>query len=209
MTARTLLPEQLLQAFRVASSMPALENRWYGPLDKVLNLLFGESHYIIWPQASPSKGLLQWVNFLVSGHRSIHGIAPNAFSPLMILEVKDVKLLDISLHREHADNQIRNRFYTVTPDCQLARLYGLSFFGSRFRIYHLDLTGSALAQVQPPASLCKVSCSLHGCLQHDWAFDLVTEEGYCVFLKVVEDVKLMEEYAYQQALQWQLSCNIS
>ena len=180
----TLLPEQLLQAFHVVSSMPALKNHWYGPLDKLLDLLFGESHYIIWPQASPSKGSLQQVNFLVSGHRSIHGIAPNVFSPVMILEIKDIKLLDISLHHQHADNQIHDRFYTVTPGCQLARLYGLSFFRSRFCIYHLDLTGSVLVQVQLPATLCKVSCGLHGGLQDDWAFNLVTEKGYRVFLKM-------------------------
>lgn len=106
-----------------------LENRYYGPYDKLLNYCFGDSfQYFAALQSPPSDPTLRdTVVCLV--------VFDANRRPVFIAEIKDDACAHKADLRYSADDQIRRRYDAMLGDCPLPRLWGLSLLGTSLRVY--------------------------------------------------------------------------
>ncbi|KZT11627.1 uncharacterized protein LAESUDRAFT_720878 [Laetiporus sulphureus 93-53] len=99
----TSWPPGLLTIFDHCRNRPtALENRYYGPFDKLLNYCFGSSFdFYVAPQNPPTKLSRDSIVFLVVRDRND--------KPVLLVEIKDDGWAQKAELRYRADIQMRER----------------------------------------------------------------------------------------------------
>ena len=129
----TAWPQGLRTIFDICRQQrEPLENRYYGPYDKLLNYCFGDSfQYFVAPQSPPSdltlRDTVDFVVFLVVFNANRR--------PVLFAEIKDDGWAHRAGFRFNADDQIRRRYDMMLPNCPLPRLWGLSLLGTSLRVY--------------------------------------------------------------------------
>ncbi|KAF9778251.1 hypothetical protein BJ322DRAFT_507481 [Thelephora terrestris] len=139
-------PAGLLTIFEICRNKnKPLENRYYGPYDKLLNYCFGDSFtFFVAPQkyfdedAVRDDGLDFIVFFIVFDADR---------RPVLMAGIKDDSWAGNASRRLQADEQLRDRYDIMFDTCALPRLWGLSLLGTSVRVYHGDV---ATRDVTPP-----------------------------------------------------------
>ena len=122
----TTWPAGLVTIFNVCrQELQPLENRYYGPYNKLLTYCFGPDsfEFFVAPQSPPSefspRDTVGFIVFLIvfDAHRR----------PVLIAEIKDDAWTRKPDLRFKADDQMRQRYDFILADCPL---WGLSLLGT-------------------------------------------------------------------------------
>lgn len=149
-------PPALLDIFETCRHQHiALEARYYGPYDALLNYLTSRVAYRFEffiapaPQCIPNTiDQNQLVDFVVCLRDRDGPHANLEQKPVIIVEVKDDQSANSATLRLQADEQIRIRFHQMLPNCPIPRLYGISFLGTSMRVYCGDTaTGDVIPEL--------------------------------------------------------------
>ena len=179
-------PAGLLTIFEICRrQLQPLENRYYGPYNKLLTYCFGPDsfEYFVAPQnpssASSPRDTIDFVVFLVvfDAHRR----------PVLIAEIKDDSWVDRADLRFNADDQMRQRYDAMLADCPIPRLWGLSLLGTSLRVYSGDVHSGALQpefEDRPSHSHTLPRDFLAG----SWSMDILSQEGFAKMREIVGDI---------------------
>ncbi|KAF8163853.1 hypothetical protein B0H34DRAFT_341389 [Crassisporium funariophilum] len=165
--------------------MQPLENRYYGPYNKLLTYCFDPDsfEYFVAPQSPPSASsppdTIDFVVFLVvfDAHRR----------PVLIAEIKDDSWVDRADLRLKADVQMRQCYDAMLADCPLPYLWGLSLLGTSLRVYRGDVQSRAVQprfEDRPSHSHTLPPDFLAG----SWSIDILSEEGFAKMQEIVGDI---------------------
>ncbi|KAJ6524279.1 hypothetical protein DFH09DRAFT_1189771 [Mycena vulgaris] len=177
-------PPRLVTIFEISRKFHgSLENRYYGPYDKMLNYCFGEGFdFIVAPQAPPADDTRKTVNFIVY----ILVLDKNRF-PVLIVEVEDDSHRAIPSTRDAADTKMRSRFDDLLYACPLPNLYGLSLLGTGMRVYTGD---TVTMEVNPPSIERPAGRALDSSfLVNQWDVDILSAEGFAKMKEIVGFIK--------------------
>ena len=181
----TAWPQGLRKIFDICRQQrEPLENRYYGPYDKLLNYCFGDSfQYFVAPQRPPSdltlRDTVDFVVFLV--------VFDANRRPVLIAEIKDDAWAHKSDLRYSADDQIRRRYDAMLGDCPLPRLWGLSLLGTSLRVY----CGIVATETIEPDFVPRPSPSRilpRHFLEGAWDIDILSPEGFNKMKEIITDV---------------------
>ena len=178
-------PPALLRIFEICRNKgKSLENRYYGPYNKLLSYCFGDSFdFFVAPQNPLSDGATgDTVDFVV------FFIVFDADSrPVLMAEIKDDNCTRNAHFRFEADKQLRRRYDATFDACPLPRLWGLSLLGTSLRIYRGDAATRAITPpyqgrpredyILPP-----------GFLEGEWNLDILSQEGFDKMKEIVVDI---------------------
>ena len=188
-TSDTEWPWKLKRVFEILKQRPtntAQESRYYSGYNKLLQHCFRDSlDYTIAPQAPPtaqreSVDLMVWLLVL-----------DEDLKPVLLVEVKDDSWLSRPATRERADAQMRERYEDVLADCPLTELYGISFIGTKMRVYTGDV---AMQEITPPHTpRPDANRTLpKGHLEGEWALDIFSPEGFAKMQEIVRFIRRKE-----------------
>jgi len=180
----TAWPQGLHTIFEICRQREPLENRYYGPYNKLLNYCFGDSfQYFVAPQSPPNDLLLHetvdFVVFLV--------VFDANRRPVLIAEIKDDGWAHRADLRYSADNQIRRRYDAMLGDCPLPCLWGLSLLGTSLRVY----CGTVATETIEPDFMPRPSPSRilpRQFLEGTWNIDIMSPEGFNKMKEIVTDI---------------------
>src|SRR5258708_7632743 len=166
-----------------------LENRYYGPYDKLLNYCFGDSfQYFVAPQRPPSGSnltLRDTVDFVTVVFLVVFDA--NDRRPVLIAEIKDDAWAHKADLRYSADDHIRRRYDALLGDCPLPRLWGLSLLGTSLRVY----CGTLATETIEPDFVPRPSPSRilpRHFLEGAWDIDILSPEGFNKMKEIITDV---------------------
>jgi len=162
-----------------------LENRYYGPYNKLLTYCFGPDtfEFFVAPQSPPSElsppDYFEYIVFLV--------VFDVQRRPVLLAEIKDDAWAIRPELRFKADDQIRQRYDSMLYDCPLPRLWGLSLLGTSLRVYCGDVVTRDLGPVfesrpSPGRTLPRKF------LGEAWNIDILSQEGFDKMKEVVGDI---------------------
>jgi hypothetical protein len=97
--------------------------------------------------------------------------------PVLLVEVKDDSWLSRLATRERADAQMRERYEDVLVDCPLTKLYGISFIGTKMRVYAGDVATEEITPPRMPPSYANRTLPKDH-LEGEWALDIFSPEGF-------------------------------
>ncbi|KAF9501146.1 hypothetical protein BDN71DRAFT_1439408 [Pleurotus eryngii] len=179
-------PAGLLKIFEVCRhELQPLENRYYGPYNKLLTYCFGPDsfEFFIAPQSPPSefspRDTVDFVVFLV--------VFDAQRRPVLIAEIKDDAWASKADLRFKADNQMRQRYDSMLNDCPLPHLWGLSLLGTSLRVYCGDVASGDVEPVfedRPSPGRILPRNFLEGV----WNIDILSPEGFEKMKEIVRDI---------------------
>ncbi|KAF8522640.1 hypothetical protein BU17DRAFT_44635 [Hysterangium stoloniferum] len=161
-----------------------VENRYYGPYDKLLNYCFGSNFtFYVAPQNPPTEKSRETVDFIV-----FIVVFDQNDRPVLIVEVKDDSWLEKAEYRYRADQQLRDRYRFMLHDCPTPRLWGLSLLGTAMRIYcgHKDASSVAPATILSPEPVDRILPA--DFLAREWDLDILSSEGFAKIKEIVTDI---------------------
>ena len=180
-------PAGLLTIFEICHhELQSLENRYYGPYNKLLTYCFNPDSfkYFVAPQnsqsASSSRDTIDFVVFSVFDSDAQR-------RPVLIVEIKDDSWADRADLRFNSDDQMRQRYDAMLADCPIPRLWGLSLLGTSLRVYCGDVYTGA---VQPEFEdrLSHSHTLPRDFLAGSWSMDILSEEGFAKMQEIVGDI---------------------
>jgi hypothetical protein len=177
-------PAGLLNIFEICRKVNSpLENRYYGPYDKLINYCFGDSFtFFVAPQHPPDNATKESIDFIV-----FLVVFDTLRRPVLIAEVKDDSWASNPGLRLEADEQLRRRYNIMLSDCPLPRLWGLSLLGTSVRVYCGDVAARVITppyQARPHQDFVVPS----GFLQGGWDLDILSQEGFNKMKEIVADI---------------------
>ncbi|PPQ88996.1 hypothetical protein CVT25_005094 [Psilocybe cyanescens] len=185
LTTDTAWPAGLLKIFEVCRhELQPLENRYYGPYNKLLTYCFGPDSYefFIAPHSPPAefspRDTVDFVFLIVFDIQR---------RPVLMAEIKDDAWTTRADLRFKADEQIRQRYDSMLGDCPLPRLWGLSLLGTSLRVYCGDVVTGDVEPVfenRPSPSRILPRNFLEGA----WNIDILSQEGFAKMKKIVGDI---------------------
>jgi hypothetical protein len=107
--------------------------------------------------------------------------------PVLVIGINDDALVNTADLRIKAEDQMRQQYNAMLPDCPLPRLWGLSFLGTSFRVYTGDVASGEVdpAFTDPPSSTDVLSYDF---LQEAWNIDIFSQEGFNKMKEIVGDI---------------------
>ncbi|KAJ7827030.1 hypothetical protein B0H14DRAFT_1241988 [Mycena olivaceomarginata] len=179
----TAWPAPLKTIFEVSrATHGTLENRYYGPYDKLLNYCFDGFDYIVAPQAPPRDYTTETVDFVV-----YLVVMDQRRQPVFLIEVKDDSHLTAPSKRAAADQQMRACYDDLLYDCPLPLLYGLSVIGTNMRVYIGDAATMTLTPPRVEISPNRVLDRKY--LKDAWNGDILSVEGFAKMKEIVNFIK--------------------
>ncbi|KAI6145414.1 hypothetical protein BKA82DRAFT_129836 [Pisolithus tinctorius] len=131
------------EAFEVIGHNAA-KNKFYGPFNKLLNILFPcSSPFTVHPQYTLGS-TQQCADFIITYGQN---------GPVLVIEVKPPHNYLHIANRAAADIQVRTHMHTMAASCALETLYSISAIGTQLTFYTLD-TGNINADISPPPITC-------------------------------------------------------
>ena len=97
--------------------------------------------------------------------------------PVLLVEVKDDSWLSRPATRERADAHMRERYEDVLVDCPLTKLYGISFIGTKMRVYTGDVATEEITPPHTPRPDANRTLPKDH-LEGEWALDIFSPEGF-------------------------------
>jgi hypothetical protein len=83
---------------------------------------------------------------------------------------------------------MRERYEDVLVDCPLTKLYGISFIGTKMRVYAGDVaTGEITPPHMPRPSANRTLPTDH--LEGEWALDVFSPEGFAKIQEIVRFIR--------------------
>ncbi|KAK2467505.1 hypothetical protein APHAL10511_000360 [Amanita phalloides] len=182
----TTWPACLLKIFEICrNKLQPLESRYYGPYTKLLTYCFGPDSFdfFVAPQSLPSEvslhDAIDFVVFLI--------VFDADCRPMFIAEIKDDAWATKADLRLKADNQIRQRYDSMLPDCPIPRFWGLSLLGTSLRVYCGDIaTNNVTPAFEDRPSPGRVLP--RNFLEGAWNIDILSQEGFDKMKEIVEDI---------------------
>ncbi|CAA7264496.1 unnamed protein product [Cyclocybe aegerita] len=179
-------PAGLLKIFEICRhELQPLENRYYGPYNKLLTYCFNPDsfEFFIAPQSPPRefspRDTVDFAVFLI--------VFDIQRRPVLIAEIKDDAWATRADLRFKADDQIRHRYDSMLDDCPLPRLWGLSLLGTSLRVYCGDVATGAVEPVfdnrpSPGRTLPR------NFLEGAWNIDILSQEGFDKMKEIVGNI---------------------
>jgi len=186
-TSDTEWPQKFNRIFEILKQKPtntAQESRYYPGYNKLLHHCFRDSlDYTVAPQAPPPIAPREAVDFMVWLL-----VFDEDFKPVLLVEVKDDSWLSRPATRERADAQMRARYEDILADCPLTKLYGISFIGTRMRVYTGDVATEQLSPSQTPRPDPNRTLPKEH-LAGEWALDIFSPEGFAKMQEIVRFIR--------------------
>ncbi|KDR71444.1 hypothetical protein GALMADRAFT_102444 [Galerina marginata CBS 339.88] len=179
-------PAGLLTIFEICRrEQPPLENRYYGPYNKLLSYCFNPNtfEYFITqhslPNTSSSHDTLDSIVFVV--------VYDARRRPLLIADIQDDSWADRANLRLKADAHMRQYYDAMLADCPIPRLWGLSLLGTSLRVYCGDVHSG---QLQPEFENrpSRNHTLPRGFLLGSWSMDILSQEGFTKMQAIVADI---------------------
>lgn len=182
----TTWPAGLLNIFQICrQDLQHLENRYYGPYNKLLSYCFGPESFdfFVAPQSPPSefspRDTVDFIVFLV--------VFDRLRRPVLIAEIKDDAWANKADLRSKADEQVRQRYDSMLNDCPLPHLWGLSLLGTSMRVYSGDTaTGDVQPTFENRPNLSRIFP--RNFLEGAWDIDILSPEGFAKMKEIVGDI---------------------
>ena len=185
-TSDTEWPRKLKRVFEILKHKPtntAQESRYYSGYNKLLTHCFRDSlDYTVAPQAPPtaSSSSLDFMVWLL--------VFDEDLKPVLLVEVKDDNWLSGPASLEGADAHMRARYEDVLVDCPLTKLYGISFIGTRMRVYTGDVaTGELTPPPSPRPDANRMLPMDH--LAGEWKLDIFSPNGFAKMQEIVRFIR--------------------
>lgn len=176
-------PWQLKRVFESLKQKPtntAQESRYYSGYNKLLQHCFRDSlDYTIAPQAPPPTAPREAADFMVWLL-----VFDEDLKPVLLVEVKDDSWLSRPATRERADAQMRERYEDVLVDCPRTKLYGISFIGTKMRVYAGDVVTEEIIPPHTPRPDANRTLPKDH-LEGEWALDIFSPEGFAKMQEIV------------------------
>ncbi|KIJ24730.1 hypothetical protein M422DRAFT_237347 [Sphaerobolus stellatus SS14] len=161
-----------------------LENRYYGPYNKLLDYCFGNTFaYYVAPQKLPTDDNRETVDFIV-----FLVVFDNNGKPVFLLDVKNDNWAQNPELRFRADKQMRERYALMLHDCPVPRLWGLSVLGTSMRVYcgdtqTLNVDPPSIPRPEPSGRVLS-----HSFLADGWSVDIMSQDGFTKMKEIVTDI---------------------
>jgi len=182
-TSDTEWPRKLQRVFEILKERPAntaQESRYYPGYNKMLAHCFRDTlDYTIAPQAPPPTATREAVDFMVWLL-----VFDEDLKPVLLVEVKDDSWLSRPATRERADAQMRERYEDVLAECPLTKLYGISFIGTKMRVYAGDVATDEITPPRMPRPYANRTLPRDH-LEGEWALDVFSPEGFAKTQEIV------------------------
>jgi hypothetical protein len=175
-------PQGLLNIFdvccrpkeRLTRTPLAVEARYYGPYDKLLNyaMIEGSFAFFLAPQAVPDEryphDALAFIVFLVVFNKDQ--------KPVLFAMIQNDGWATSPLMRQRADTLMRQQYEQLLYDSPIRHLYGLSFLGTSLRVYCGDkdtgkITSDFVGDSKPDVVLPR------DFLEGEWDIDVLSPDG--------------------------------
>ncbi|KIM32786.1 hypothetical protein M408DRAFT_35819, partial [Serendipita vermifera MAFF 305830] len=154
--------------------------RYYSGYNKLLTHCFRDTlDYTVAPQAPPPAAPREAVDFMVWLL-----VFDEDLKPVLLVEVRDEIWLSRPSTRERADAQMRERYEDISADCPLTKLYGISFIGTRMRVYTGDVATEEITPPHMPRPHANRTLPKDH-LEGEWALDIFSPEGFAKMQEVV------------------------
>jgi hypothetical protein len=180
-----LLPDFVAAQFDNINKHTTDENEYSGPFNALLNSLFpASSLYQISPQ---SKRIAGSIDFTVT-------FLPKQNVPVVIVQVMTDVAYETPSSRKAADEQMRESIHDASTrlPSTMPKLYGLSFFGTRFCVYEYTHTSGMLT---PRRIGLEPDIITDTAFKERWNLDILEEQGESRFGELVGQIKaIAEEY---------------
>lgn len=177
-------PAGLLKIFEICrNELQPLENRYYGPYNKLLTYCFGPDSFdfFVAPQSPPSefspRDTVDFVVFLV--------VYDARRRPVLFAEIKDDAWASRADLRFKADDQMHQRYESMLFDSPIPRLWGLSLLGTSLRVYCGE---TASGDVTPAFSDRPTRVLPRNFLEGAWNIDILSQEGFAKMKEILEDI---------------------
>ena len=182
-TSDTEWPRVLQRLFEVLKEGPTYltkESRYYAGYNSMLHHCFRDpSRYTIAPQTAPPAAprvAIDYMALLVAFDKN--------FKPVLFVGVKDDNWLLKPSSREVADSQMRQCYDKLVGDCPLTKLYGISFIGTKMRVYAGNVATNELTPPEIPHL--DVDRELPAdYLEGGWPLDVLSPEGFAKMQEVI------------------------
>ena len=186
-TSDTEWPRKLTRVFEILKHKPtntAQESRYYSGYNKMLTHCFRDSlDYTVAPQVPPPIAPRESLDFMVWLL-----VFDEDLKPVLLVEVKDDSWLSRPSTREGADAQMRARYEDILVECPLTKLYGISFIGTKMRVYSGDF--AALELTPPPSPRPDANRILpKDHLEGEWELDIFSPEGFAKMQEIVRFIR--------------------
>ncbi|KAG5646579.1 hypothetical protein DXG03_002882 [Asterophora parasitica] len=172
-------PADLITIFNVSRAVRgSLEDRYYGPYDKMLNYCFGEGFdFFVAPQATPDAP--DFIVYLI--------VLDKNRLPVLVIEVMDDSHVNSAPTRDRADTYMRAHFDELLYACPLPALHGLSLLGTGTRVY----TGNTATMELNPPSVARPAGRIANTsfLANEWDLDILSDDGFCKMKEIVSFIK--------------------
>jgi hypothetical protein len=178
-----LLPDFVTVQFDNINKRTTDENEYSGPFNALLNSLFpASSLYQISPQ---SKRIAGSIDFTVT-------LLLKQNIPFFIVQVMTDVAYEIPSSRKAADEQMRQNIHDASTrlSSTIPKLYGLSFFGTRFCVYEYTHTSGVLT---PRRIGLEPDIITDTAPKERWDLDILEEKGKTRFGELVGQIKATAE----------------
>ena len=180
-------PQGLLNIFNVSRNQNApLKSRYYGPYDRLFNyaVVEGSFSFFLAPQTAPdetsARDAVDIVIFLV--------VLNQEHKPVLFVEIKDDRWANERDKRQRADNQMRQRYDQMLPNCPIPLLYGLSLLGTSLRVYCGNkVTGEVTPHFVGRPNLDRILPP--DFLEGQWDLDILSPDGLKKMQEIVAYIK--------------------
>ena len=185
-TSDTEWPWKMKLVFEILKQTPintAQESRYYPGYNKLLAHCFRDSlDYTVSPQPPPiaSRESVDSMLWLL--------VFDGDLKPVLLVEVKDDSWLSRPGTRERADAQMRARFQDILVECPLTKLYGISFIGTKMRVYTGDVAALKLSPPHSPRPDANRMLPIDH-LEGEWALDIFSPEGFAKMQEIVRFIR--------------------
>lgn len=179
-------PAGLLKIFEICRhDLQPLENRYYGPYNKLLTYCFGPDsfEFFVSPQSPPSefapRDAVDFIVFLV--------VFDVQRRPVLLARIKDDAWTTRPDLRFKADEQMRQRYDSMLATCRLPHLWGLSLLGTSLRVYRGDVATQYVVpdfEGRPSPGRTFPRNFLEGA----WNIDILSQEGFAKMKEIVDDM---------------------
>jgi hypothetical protein len=139
--------------------------------------------YTIAPQAPPPAASREVVDFM-----AWLLVFDEDLKPVLLVEVKDDSWLSRPAVRERADAQMRERYEDILVDCPLTKLDGISFIGTKMRVYVGDVATEEITPPHTPRPYTNRTLPKDH-LEGEWALDVFSPEGFAKVQEIVRFIR--------------------
>lgn len=184
----SVLPNFVKVQFNIIDKRTTDESEYSGPFNALLNSLFPASeHYQIALQSQRSAGSIDFTVMLLLEEKI----------PLFIVQVKTDVAYETPSSRKAADEHMRERIHDAstylctniqTKVYTVPKLYGLSFFGTRFCVYEYTHSNGALT---PRRIGLQPDIITDTAPKERWNLDVLEKQGKTRLEEVVGLIKAM------------------